>query len=166
MHDVVWSTEFHVHHQLATHYRSGRVFLAGDAAHVHSPAGGQGMNAGIQDALCLANKLADVLAGASHESTLNGYDQERRSVAEAVVGVTRRLSGIANMQGTIGPKIRNRALRLIGRLPAFRNALAGRLAGFAGAELRPSPDEGKRLYVAALVFVALLGFVLLASIRH
>jgi 2-polyprenyl-6-methoxyphenol hydroxylase-like FAD-dependent oxidoreductase len=124
------------------------------------------MNAGIQDALCLANKLADVLAGDAHESTLSSYEEERRPVAEAVVGVTRHLSGIANMRGEIGPKIRNRALRLIGRLPAFRTVFAARLAGFAGAKLPPRPDEGKRLYVAALVFVALLGIMLLASTRH
>ena len=61
--DVVWSSRFRVHHRLADVYRRGPVFLAGDAAHVHSPAGGQGMNTGIQDAMVLARLLADVLGG-------------------------------------------------------------------------------------------------------
>jgi 2-polyprenyl-6-methoxyphenol hydroxylase-like FAD-dependent oxidoreductase len=65
VHHVEWSSRFRVHHRLADAYRRGPVFLAGDAAHVHSPAGGQGMNTGIQDAIMLAELLADVLGGAS-----------------------------------------------------------------------------------------------------
>src|ERR1700712_178111 len=61
--DVVWGSRFRVHHRVADAYRSGRILLAGDAAHVHSPAGGQGMNLGIQDAVALADSLATVLRG-------------------------------------------------------------------------------------------------------
>lgn len=76
--DVVWGARFRVHHRLASTYRAGRVFLAGDAAHVHSPAGGQGMNVGIQDALHLAEVLA---AG----DDLAAYESRRRPMAEQVV---------------------------------------------------------------------------------
>jgi len=144
--DVVSSASFQVDHRLATHYRSGRVFLAGDAAHVHSPAGGQGMNAGIQDALHLADKLSDVLAGLADVSVLDHYEDDRRPVAEFVLRLTRRLSGIATMGGRMGPRIRNRSLRALGRIPSFRHMLASRLSGFA--ESRKShrgPGESKFL---------------------
>jgi 2-polyprenyl-6-methoxyphenol hydroxylase-like FAD-dependent oxidoreductase len=167
---VLWSTAFRVHHRLAMKYRSGRVFLAGDAAHVHSPAGGQGMNAGIQDALLLADKLSDVLLGLADESVLNEYEVERRHVAKAVIGVTHRLSGIATIRARSGRRLRNRMLSSVGRLPAFRLALARRLAGFAG--VGPSlarPRARKAVYLATLVLVALLISVsvqLFASTRH
>ena len=63
MHEVLWGSRFRVHHRVADVYRAGRVLLAGDAAHVHSPAGGQGMNAGILDAMSLADALVQALAG-------------------------------------------------------------------------------------------------------
>ncbi len=61
--EVIWGSRFRIHHRVADTYRAGRLLLAGDAAHVHSPAGGQGMNLGIQDAVALADALAAVLAG-------------------------------------------------------------------------------------------------------
>ena len=61
--DVVWGSRFRIHHRVADTYRAGRLLLAGDAAHVHSPAGGQGMNLGIQDAVALADALTSVLSG-------------------------------------------------------------------------------------------------------
>src|SRR5207249_1695486 len=86
--EVVWSSRFAVHHRLAHAYRVGRVFLAGDAAHVHSPAGGQGMNTGIQDALTLGGVLADVLSGRAPEEHLDSYQRRRRPVAAGVVAMT------------------------------------------------------------------------------
>jgi 2-polyprenyl-6-methoxyphenol hydroxylase-like FAD-dependent oxidoreductase len=68
--DVVWSSRFRIHHGVAAQYRAGRAFLAGDAAHVHSPAGGQGMNTGIQDAVALGDRLAEVLAGRQPDAWL------------------------------------------------------------------------------------------------
>jgi 2-polyprenyl-6-methoxyphenol hydroxylase-like FAD-dependent oxidoreductase len=79
-----WLTRFRVHHRMVGAFRKGRVCLAGDAAHIHSPAGGQGMNTGMQDALNLGFKLARVLGGAP-EGLLDEYDRERRPVAQAVV---------------------------------------------------------------------------------
>ncbi|GIG60018.1 hypothetical protein Lfu02_43900 [Longispora fulva] len=79
-------------------YRVGRVFLAGDAAHVHSPAGGQGLNTGVQDAYNLGWKLARVLAGAP-TALLDTYEQERRPIAESMLGLSTRLHDMASKGG-------------------------------------------------------------------
>jgi len=81
----VWLTRFRLHHRLVSRFRAGHVFLAGDAAHIHSPAGGQGMNTGILDALNLANKLAAVLRSGAPDSLLDDYEQQRLPVARRVV---------------------------------------------------------------------------------
>ena len=93
--DPVWLSDFRLHHQLADRYRSGRVFLAGDAAHVHSPAGGQGMNVGIQDAANLGWKLALVARGIADPALLDSYESERRPVGKALLRFTDRLFSIA-----------------------------------------------------------------------
>ena len=139
--EMVWSTGFRVEHRLAMHYRSGRVFLAGDAAHVHSPAGAQGMNAGIQEALHLASTLSDVLAGRADGSVLKSYEGARRPVAESVVRLTRRLGGIATVQGQWQSRIRNGFLRLLRHWPPIRQGLAYRMAGYArGAAVPELPS--------------------------
>jgi 2-polyprenyl-6-methoxyphenol hydroxylase-like FAD-dependent oxidoreductase len=88
--DVPWMSLYRVNVRMVARYRIGRVFLAGDAAHVHSPAGGQGMNTGIQDAYNLGWKLAAVLAGAP-ESLLDSYQEERLPVAANVLGLSSKL---------------------------------------------------------------------------
>ncbi|WP_034274362.1 FAD-dependent monooxygenase [Actinospica robiniae] len=85
-----WSSVFRISHRLVDHYRHGRVFIAGDAAHIHPPTGGQGMNTGIQDAYNLAWKLALAVHGQSADGLLDSYEAERRPVAEEVVGRTVR----------------------------------------------------------------------------
>lgn len=88
-HELDWATQFVLSQGLSDRYRSGRVFLAGDAAHVHSPVGGQGMNTGIQDAQNLVWKLARAKrTGAAAEPWLASYEQERRPVAHAMVQTT------------------------------------------------------------------------------
>ncbi len=82
---VNWFSTYHVHHRVAEHFRKGRAFLLGDAAHIHSPAGGQGMNTGIGDAINLAWKLAAVLRGHAPDRLLGSYEAER-------IGFARRLS--------------------------------------------------------------------------
>lgn len=86
--DPVWLTTFSVQSRRAERYRSGRVFLAGDAAHIHSPAGAQGMNTGIQDAVNLGWKLALVSRGLLHERALDSYEAERAPVARSVLRMT------------------------------------------------------------------------------
>lgn len=125
--DVVWGSRFRVHHRVADRYRAGRLLLAGDAAHVHSPAGGQGMNLGIQDAVALADALAAVLAGGP-DTLLDDYSTARRPIALDVVEMTDRLTRLATLPPAARP-IRNAAILLAGRLPAVRMGLARRLSG-------------------------------------
>ncbi|MFF0018967.1 FAD-dependent monooxygenase [Streptomyces sp. NPDC005496] len=85
-----WSSVFRISHRIVDRYGEGRVFVAGDAAHIHPPTGAQGMNTGIQDAFNLAWKLALTVEGAAHPALLASYDAERRPVGEEVVGRTVR----------------------------------------------------------------------------
>ena len=125
--DVVWSSRFRIHHRVADAYRAGRILLAGDAAHVHSPAGGLGMNLGIQDAVALADTLSSVLAGGP-DSLLDDYSAARRPIAHRVVELTDRLTKLATMPRALRPP-RNVLLGIAGRIPAARRALASRLSG-------------------------------------
>jgi len=95
IHDPVWMTNFRLHHRAATHYRAGRVFLAGDAAHIHSPAGAQGMNTGIQDAVNLGWKLACTLRGVTDPALLDTYQAERAPIGKMVLRFTDRAFTIA-----------------------------------------------------------------------
>jgi hypothetical protein len=92
--DPAWLTRFHLHHRQIAHYRAGRVFLAGDAAHIHSPVGAQGMNTGIQDAWNLGWKLALVSQGVARESLLNTYEPERWPVGRFLLRYTDRIFAI------------------------------------------------------------------------
>src|SRR4029434_533646 len=86
--DPAWLTRFHLHHRQVAHYRVGRVFLAGDAAHIHSPVGAQGMNTGIQDAWNLGWKLALVVKAKASESLRDTYADERWTVGRTLLRVT------------------------------------------------------------------------------
>jgi 2-polyprenyl-6-methoxyphenol hydroxylase-like FAD-dependent oxidoreductase len=98
--DPVWMTNFRLHHR-AARYRAGRVFLAGDAAHIHSPAGAQGMNTGIQDAVNLAWKLAHALRGVTDPALLDSYHTERAPVGRTVLRFTDRAFTIATSTNPI-----------------------------------------------------------------
>ena len=89
--DPVWLAHFHLHHRQATHYRRGRIFLAGDAAHIHSPVGAQGMNTGIQDAWNLGWKLALVVKGLATPQLLDSYEAERWPVGQTLLRFTDRI---------------------------------------------------------------------------
>jgi len=102
-----WFSTYHVHHRVAAHFRVGRCFLAGDAAHIHSPAGGQGMNTGIGDAVNLAWKLAHVLQGRADPALLNTYEAERIVFARKLVATTDRAFQLIVAQGTGGQLLRS-----------------------------------------------------------
>jgi len=123
---IVWGSRFRVHHRVADTYRAGRVVLAGDAAHVHSPAGGQGMNVGILDAMRLADALVRSLAGDA--AALDAYGAERRPVAQQVVAMADAMTRMATVRPALRA-LRNLLLRALSRLPAFRGRLAWRLSG-------------------------------------
>ena len=133
--DVVWGSRFRIHHRVADTFRAGRLLLAGDAAHVHSPAGGQGMNLGIQDAVALSAALVDVLDGP--DTLLDEYSAARRPIARQVVALTDRLTRLATLPRAARP-VRNSAMSLAGRIPGVRLALAQRLSGLVYRERRSS----------------------------
>lgn len=159
--DPVWATWFRLQHRQAVAYRSGRVLLAGDAAHVHSPAGAQGMNTGIQDAWNLGWKLALVGRGIADPGLLDTYQDERRPVGSAVLRITDRATGIATSRAVVpglarvwlGPLVaraaghvrrgRTRAFRTLGQLAIrYRDSPA---VADGSPRLRHGPRPGDRL---------------------
>jgi 2-polyprenyl-6-methoxyphenol hydroxylase-like FAD-dependent oxidoreductase len=127
---VIWGSRFRVHHRLADAYRRGRLLLAGDAAHVHSPAGGQGMNTGIQDAMTLAPLLTDALEPAG-AAGLDAYEAVRRPVAMHVIATTDRLTRAANARRPLLRIGRNVAFTIAGHVPAVTRRLAMDLSELA-----------------------------------
>jgi 2-polyprenyl-6-methoxyphenol hydroxylase-like FAD-dependent oxidoreductase len=127
VHEVVWGSRFRVHHRVADRFLAGRVALAGDAAHVHSPAGGQGMNTGIQDGVVLGEALARALETGSTEA-LDAYEATRRPIAHQVVALADRLTRLATVRRGLRP-LRNVLLRGLAAIPTVRRALALRLSG-------------------------------------
>jgi 2-polyprenyl-6-methoxyphenol hydroxylase-like FAD-dependent oxidoreductase len=113
---VNWFSTYHVHHRVTEHFRNGRAFLLGDAAHIHSPAGGQGMNTGIGDAINLAWKLAAVLAGHAPDKLLDSYEVERIGFARRLVATTDRVFSFVTAEGRIADIIRTRIAPVV--LPA------------------------------------------------
>jgi 2-polyprenyl-6-methoxyphenol hydroxylase-like FAD-dependent oxidoreductase len=124
-----WITRFGAQHRLVRRYRSGRVFLAGDAAHVHNPAGGQGMNTGLQDACNLAWKLAFVLTGRAPHALLQSYHAERRPVGAHVLRLTERMLRALLVRGRVRRAARNLMTRITLSFPPVRHALRDAIAG-------------------------------------
>ncbi|MEH1026160.1 FAD-dependent oxidoreductase [Micromonospora profundi] len=133
--DVLWGSRFRVHHRIADTFRSGPVLLAGDSGHVHSPAGGQGMNLGICDAVAAGTALADVLAGGP-ETLLDDYSARQRPMAEDVLSLAAGLTRLATASPVRRPA-RDVLLRLIGAVPPVRRNVALRLSGLSHRERTP-----------------------------
>jgi 2-polyprenyl-6-methoxyphenol hydroxylase-like FAD-dependent oxidoreductase len=121
-----WLTTFEVHHAQVPHYRVGRVLLAGDAAHVHSPAGGQGMNTGVQDAHNLAWKLALVAGGEAGPGLLDSYHAERHPVGAQVIQFAAALNRVGTLANPIAQQLRNTGVQLLTGLAPVRHAMADR----------------------------------------
>ena len=116
---VNWFSTYRVHHRVASRFRVGRAFLLGDAAHVHSPVGAQGMNMGIGDATNLAWKLATVIGGGAHPALLDTYESERIAFARRLVATTDRAFAVATKPGKVAAFVRTKAF------PAFVSVFFG-----------------------------------------
>ncbi|WP_329119297.1 FAD-dependent monooxygenase [Streptomyces sp. NBC_01353] len=154
MHDARWISRFHSDERQAPAYRVGRAFLAGDAAHVHSPAGGQGMNTGLQDAANLSWKLAAVLRGDAPdpEALLDSYQAERHPVGATVLRSSGAIIRLAMARGPLLRTARALAAQILDTVPAASAKALGMISGLGisyGRDTRRVPDlklrEG-RLY--------------------
>jgi 2-polyprenyl-6-methoxyphenol hydroxylase-like FAD-dependent oxidoreductase len=121
-HDPSWWSAFRISQRQVTTMRHGRVVLAGDAAHIHSPAGGQGMNIGIQDAWSLARAIA------GGEASVDAWAAERRAVAHAVLRNTDRITRAMLAPGLLAP-LRGTLLRLAFHIPALVRRFEAQIAG-------------------------------------
>jgi 2-polyprenyl-6-methoxyphenol hydroxylase-like FAD-dependent oxidoreductase len=110
---VNWFSSYRVHHRVTDHFRKGRAFLLGDAAHIHSPAGGQGMNTGIGDAVNLAWKLRMVLRGEASDRLLDTYEEERIAFARRLVSTTDQAFSLATSEGRLAQLIRTRIVPVV-----------------------------------------------------
>jgi 2-polyprenyl-6-methoxyphenol hydroxylase-like FAD-dependent oxidoreductase len=119
-----WLTRFDIHHAQVPQYRLGRVFLAGDAAHIHSPAGGQGMNTGMQDAFNLGWKLALACRAEAGDALLDSYNAERHPVGAAVISFSTRLTKVSTLESPALRFLRNRAAHAATALAPVAHALA------------------------------------------
>jgi 2-polyprenyl-6-methoxyphenol hydroxylase-like FAD-dependent oxidoreductase len=139
---VNWFSTYRVHHRVAHSFREGRAYLLGDAAHIHSPAGGQGMNTGIGDAVNLAWKLAAVLDGGAGDNLLDTFELERIGFARRLVATTDRVFTMVTAQGRIARLVRTRLVPLLApllfRLPGVRPFLF-RTVSQIGIQYRKSP---------------------------
>ena len=147
--DPVWLTNFRINERKVADYRQGRVFLAGDAAHIHSPAGGQGMNTGMQDAVNLAWKLAMVMHGQAAATLLDSYSPERSAVGQMVLRNATRLTDVATLAHPAAQAARNLALRFLLGLHAVQDRLAATMSEieitYAASPLSSGHKGGARL---------------------
>jgi 2-polyprenyl-6-methoxyphenol hydroxylase-like FAD-dependent oxidoreductase len=124
-----WTSRFHSDERQVPHYRVGRVFLAGDAAHVHSPAGGQGMNTGLQDAVNLGWKLAAAIRGQAPEGLLDTYETERHPVGKLVLRSSGTIIRMAKIRSAAGRLARDVLGAAALRLPPVARKASGTISG-------------------------------------
>jgi 2-polyprenyl-6-methoxyphenol hydroxylase-like FAD-dependent oxidoreductase len=139
--DPIWLAGFRINGRKVASYRWGRVFLAGDAAHVHSPAGGQGMNTGMQDAFNLAWKLALVVRETCDEHLLDSYSPERSGVGDEVLKAAGRLTAVGTMRNPVAQTVRNLVGHVMLGLSPVRHAFADTMTEVA-IGYRESPLNG------------------------
>ncbi len=140
-----WLAYFKLHHRMVDKYGEGRVFLCGDAAHIHSPIGGQGMNTGIQDSYNLAWKLALVLKGESPDSLLDSYNTERHRVGEGVVGLTDMATKMIGLHNPVLAAVRNKLIGTLSKLDPVQEKLLTTLSQIE-INYRESPIVLERWY--------------------
>jgi hypothetical protein len=129
MHSPRWMSRFHSDERQVAQYRHGRVLLAGDAAHIHSPAGGQGMNTSLQDAANLSWKLAAVVSGRADAQLLDSYQSERHPVGHQALEASDRLLQLALIEPRWKRLARDQIATLLAHVPPVRAAVARRISG-------------------------------------
>jgi FAD binding domain len=143
-----WSSYFRIHHRQVAQLRVGRIFIAGDAAHIHSPYGGQGMNTGLHDVWNLVWKLDLVLHGRGSDSLLESYSAERRPVIKQVIETTDFLTKAMGTPNKFAQALRDTVIPMVSRLAPFQHAFVQRLSEL-GIAYRGSPiveGAGKRYF--------------------
>ena len=147
--DPAWLSNFRINGRKVSRYQQGRIFLAGDAAHVHSPAGGQGMNTGMQDAFNLAWKLALVARGTTTPALLESYTPERSAVGDMVVRNAARLTDMATLSNPAAQTFRNATMSFMLGFHAVQEKLAATLSeteiAYAKSPLSAGRHAGQRL---------------------
>lgn len=143
-HDPLWLNIFRISSRVVERFREGRVFLAGDAAHIHSPAGGQGMNTGMQDAVNLSWKLALAVRNRGSQRLLDSYDAERRPNAEELVHATERATHALMNQGVAASAFRRAAMTVLGKLEFVREKIATEMSEIE-ISYRKSPICGEHV---------------------
>jgi 2-polyprenyl-6-methoxyphenol hydroxylase-like FAD-dependent oxidoreductase len=123
--DMVWFSPFRISRRIVEQYRYGRVLLAGDAAHIHSPVGGQGMNLGVQDAFALGAALSE------GEAAVDRWAAERHGVGRRVLAATDIFTRLVAARGSLPAMLRGVALRVVASQPFLVRGLERRLAGLA-----------------------------------
>jgi len=147
-----WSSYFRVHHRQAGQLRVDRIFIAGDAGHIHSPYGGQGMNTGLHDAWNLVWKLDLVLHGRGNDRLLDSYSAERRPVIKHVIDTTDLLTKALGTPNRLAQTLRDAVIPMVSRLAPFQHAFVQRLSEL-GVAYRHSPiieGAGKRYFDESL----------------
>ena len=142
---VNWFSTYRVHHRVANQFRKGRAFLLGDAAHIHSPVGGQGMNTGIGDAVNLAWKLAAVVQNRAHAAILDSYEQERIGFARTLVATTDRAFTSVTSSGPVARLVRLRIVPFL--IPLFFRSKSMRRMMFRRVSQIEIDYEGSSLSV-------------------
>jgi 2-polyprenyl-6-methoxyphenol hydroxylase-like FAD-dependent oxidoreductase len=135
---LYWSSYFRIHHRQVTQLRVGRIFIAGDAAHIHSPFGGQGMNTGLHDVWNLVWKLDLVLHSRGNERLLESYSAERRPVIKQVIETTDFMTKAMGTPSKLAQTLRNAVIPMVSRLSPFQHAFVQRLSEL-GIAYRGSP---------------------------
>jgi 2-polyprenyl-6-methoxyphenol hydroxylase-like FAD-dependent oxidoreductase len=147
-----WSSYFRVHHRQVGRLGVGRMFIAGDAAHIHSPFGGQGMNTGLQDVWNLVWKLALAVRGCGNKELLASYTAERRPVIKSVIETTHRLTRVMGTPSKLAQALRDTIIPVVSRLPAFQHRFIQNLSEL-GIAYGGSPivaGAGKRYFDESL----------------
>ena len=141
--DPDWLTNFRINARKVSDYRRGRIFLVGDAAHIHSPAGGQGMNTGMQDAINLAWKLALVAHDQANAILLDSYSPERTAVGDMVLRIATRFTDVATLTNPTAQAARNLLLRVLFGFHAVRDRMATTMSEIGIAYPSGSLSDGR-----------------------